>query len=235
MANLYEKNGVLLLDDNGTSLRGCCCCPYESCDSMESHAASTVEWCAATIGCAQSYPHEVYADVSGGGGLFDPAQSYFYCSGRTQRVMDKSSRCCSDQGNPRYPLVSISTGTPILYGASSGYSNTKSASWSLGAKYAWMDVRVGSNFGSGASNCRCNITEGCEPKGKYGWILRVNAAGHTVKIWDVGANCSTNRAPDWTIAVGTSKTFGTGTCDPNSGAMRLWDSVEYRFAMNFEG
>ena len=25
MADLYERNGVLLLDDNGTSLRGCCC------------------------------------------------------------------------------------------------------------------------------------------------------------------------------------------------------------------
>ena len=29
MADLYEKNGVLLLDDNGTSLRGCCCESYD--------------------------------------------------------------------------------------------------------------------------------------------------------------------------------------------------------------
>lgn len=230
---IYSAGGKLLLSDDGKSLRGCCCCDYMSCASAESHPASTVEWCATTIGCAQSFPHVVYINYSFSGGLFLPSESYFDCSGSSHVEMDESSRCCED-GRARYPVANQS-GTNILTGATSGHYNTRSLSWSVTTSTAHAIISAGSNFGEGATSCSCNDTPGCSPKGKYGYVLTINATNHAVKVWDLSSNCRTSRSPDWTIAKGGRKSFGT-TCDQNSGDMRLWDSVKrINIAMNFEG
>ena len=208
---IRSKNGALLADSDGFLLENCCC------DQFEGHAPSTVSLCLSAQGCGQSYPHAVGMQWGGGTCLLDPQT--MNCS--------PGSRCCPNG----LPSGSFPTsGTKTVYGPNAGYTAQWSDQLTIDTTYAYLDFLAWSSFGSGATNCRCNLDSSCSPKGKYGWQIAISAAGHAVKIWDITNGGGINRAPDYTIARGGSRSFG-----PGCSATQLWAVTSRRLIIRFEG